>query len=127
MRHSSVYKIIIFMALLVSISSAAVQAQTKVAEALRDPTKPKNFTVKNLVSAATNAITPIKITAIFSSPKQHYAVIDGESLQVGDTIRDYVVYDINSQHVVLARMEGGKRQLKTLSVFEEEVKSYAKQ
>jgi hypothetical protein len=126
-----VYKNIIFMALIVpsllGFGLCTAHAQTASVQELKDPTKPKNFNVKTLVNAATNAITPIKITAIFASPKQHYTVIDGESLQVGDKVRDYVVHAINSQHVVLARMEGGKKKLTTLSVFEEEVKSYAKQ
>lgn len=94
---------------------------------LNDPTKPKNFTVKKLVAAATSAVQPISITAIFSSPKHHYAVIDGKTLKQGDSVREYVVKSINNQEVVLARTQGGKTQLKTLSVFEEEVKSYAQQ
>ena len=125
------YKKILFMTLIVSSLCGLVvsfaHAQTLPIQELNDPTKPKNFNVKKLVIAATNAVAPIKITAIFASPKQHYTVIDGESLQVGDKVRDYVVHAINSQYVVLARMEGGKRQLTTLSVFEEVVKSYAKQ
>ena len=94
---------------------------------LSDPTRPKHFSVNKLITAAKTGIEPIKITAIFTSPKQHYAVIDGASLSTGDKVRDYIIHSIDSQHVILARNQSGKIELTTLSVFEEEVKSYAKQ
>lgn len=121
------YNMIIPTVILTLFVSSSVLGQGNVLVELKDPTRPKNFTVTSLTSSNQKALPPIKVTAIFASPKQHYAVIDGQSFVQGDTIRDYVIESIGRQGVVLAQIKDGITQLTTLSVFEEEVKSYVKQ
>ncbi len=121
------YNMIIPIVILTLFVSSSVLGQGNVLVELKDPTRPKNFTVTPLTSSNQKALPPIKVTAIFASPKQHYAVIDGQSFVQGDTIRDYVIESIGRQRVVLAQIKDGITQFTTLSVFEEEVKSYVKQ
>jgi len=122
-----VYNMIIPIVICTLFTSSSALGQGNILVELKDPTRPKNFYGYSLNSSNQKALPPIKITAIFASPKQHYAVIDGQSFVQGDTIRDYVIESIGHQRVVLAKIRDGITQLTTLSVFEEEVKSYVKQ
>jgi MSHA biogenesis protein MshK len=80
-----------------------VQANTLV-----DPTKPSGNTLGTSANSDENAMTqsPIKLTAIINHQQYKQAIINGESLIEGQTIRGYKVVSISQNYVILDGTEG---------------------
>jgi hypothetical protein len=79
---------------------------TTQAFALRDPTRPADYTGLGSVVQAT-AATPTKeaipvVTSIIISPFRRIAVLDNEFVTEGDVIHDYKVVSIKEDYVVLS-------------------------
>ncbi|MES2212151.1 MAG: hypothetical protein V4490_03320 [Pseudomonadota bacterium] len=82
---------------LVVLMSAATAA-TVVEHKMQDPTRPADFIVPNAGPAASTS-KELVLTSIIRSPLRQVAIINEQSLQVGDAIGEYKVVQIVSDGV----------------------------
>lgn len=71
--------------------------------ALTDPTRPPDF---NPATAAAVLGKGLTLEAIFYSANRRQAIINGQTLQAGDTIAGFKLLQIKSQAVLLKGPEG---------------------
>ncbi len=81
---------------------------------LRDPTRPLASTTpraSTVASAATRAPAPVtlpQLQMVLTASDRRYAVIDGELLAVGDSIRGMPILDVHDESVVLKTPNGAR-------------------
>ncbi len=84
------------------------------AENMVDPTKPPD---SQAVVKTTTSSQPLSLTAIFIYPSYRMAIINGQTLRIGDHINEYTITAINPFTVELMRSENSKEVLSlTLTV-----------
>jgi len=88
---------------------------TVAAEVLADPTRqPAEFNVLPLSGVRTNALAKsIKLQSIIISPERRAAIINGQTVKVGDPVDEETLVEVNEGSVVLQ----GKQGRKVLTLF----------
>lgn len=74
-----------------------------------DPTRPPNFSVTPHTAAGPSQA--LQVTAIFIYPHYQLAIINGQSVMVGDKINDFIVTSISHDAVELTGPENEKESL----------------
>jgi MSHA biogenesis protein MshK len=84
------------------------------AEVLTDPTRqPAELSVLPISGVRANAPKNIKLQSIIISPERRAAIINGQTVKVGDPVDDETLVEVNEGSVVLQ----GKQGRKVLTLF----------
>lgn len=111
--------------ILTFITGNLVFADTLNTQELKDPTRPKNYLQNTLQLAATKGVISFELSAIFTNPTTRYAVINEESLKIGDELDGYRITRITKDSVTLKGKVANRVDEKTLFLFNKDVKTHA--
>ena len=111
--------------ILTFITGNLVFADTLNTQELKDPTRPKNYLQNTLQLAATKGVISFELSAIFTNPTARYAVINEESLKIGDELDGYRITKITKDSVTLRGKVANRVDEKTLFLFNKDVKTHA--